>query len=261
MTTPTCLITASTGIGAETAKILASRGTHVFVMSRTESNLHTLAQEIRNAGGQCDYAVADVTRGDMVEAAVEQCLNITGRIDALFNVAGISGSKYCDGPIHACTESGWDKVMSINVKGMFLVCRAVLKQMLEQEPDSYGIRGSILNMSSVLGISPMPAHFVTHGYAASKGAIISMSRSMAGYYARHKIRVNVIAPGLTETPMAGRAVQNETICDAMKNKQPLTEGVMDTSSVAESAAFLLSHESRAITGDVLIVDGGWCVMG
>ena len=131
--------------------------------------------------------------------------------------------------------------------------------MLEQEINEAGLRGTILNTSSVLTFSPEPKYFASHAYAASKGAIISLSKSMAAYYAPHKIRVNVIAPGLIRTPMSKRAQENPAILEFMKTKQPLVEDLIDAEEVAKAALFLLSNESRHITGDVMKIDAGWSV--
>jgi NAD(P)-dependent dehydrogenase (short-subunit alcohol dehydrogenase family) len=114
-------------------------------------------------------------------------------------------------------------------------------------------------MASVLGFSPSPNHFATHAYAASKGAIIGLSKAMAAYYAPLKIRVNVIAPGLVRTPMSARAQQNADIVRLMKTKQPLVEDFIAAEDVARAAMFLLSDDANVITGDVLTVDAGWCV--
>jgi NAD(P)-dependent dehydrogenase (short-subunit alcohol dehydrogenase family) len=116
-------------------------------------------------------------------------------------------------------------------------------------------------MASVLGFSPEPQFFATHAYAASKGAILGLSRSMASYYAPHKIRVNVIAPSLIRTPMSRRAQENPAIRERMKTKQPLREDLIEAEEVARAALFLLGDDSRFITGDVLTVDAGWTVSG
>ena len=131
--------------------------------------------------------------------------------------------------------------------------------MLQQEINEAGLRGTILNTSSVLTFSPEPKYFASHAYAASKGAIISLSKSMAAYYALHKIRVNVIAPGLIRTPMSKRAQENPAILEFMKTKQPLVKDLIDAEEVAKAALFLLSNESRHITGDVMKIDAGWSV--
>jgi NAD(P)-dependent dehydrogenase (short-subunit alcohol dehydrogenase family) len=253
------LITGSTGIGGATARLAASAGVQVFVVSRTEEHCRVLAEEIAGRGGRIAFHAADLTDSAAVEAAVLSCVAEFGRIDALFNVAGISGRRFGDGPIHECTEEGWDTTLDTNVKSMFLMCRAVIRQMLPQPLDTNGLRGTILNMASVLGFSPERRFFATHAYAASKGAIIGMSRSMASYYAPHKIRVNVIAPSLIRTPMSRRAQENPEILELMKTKQPLCEELIEAEDVARAALFLLSDAARVITGDVLTVDAGWTV--
>lgn len=253
-----CLITGSTGIAAATALRAKDEGARVFVVSRTEDNCRALAERLGSAGG---YAVADLTDEAAVEAAVEACVKAWGRVDALFNVAGISGRRFGDGPLHECTAAGWDTTLEANAKSMFLVCRAVVRRMLEQPLSAAGLRGSVLNMASVLGFAPQRDFFATHAYAASKGAILALSRSMAAYYAPRKIRVNAIAPALVRTPMSARAQQDEAILDLMRTKQPLCEDLMEAEDVADAAVFLMSDAARRITGDVLTVDAGWCVSG
>jgi NAD(P)-dependent dehydrogenase (short-subunit alcohol dehydrogenase family) len=115
-------------------------------------------------------------------------------------------------------------------------------------------------MASILGLHPEPRHFDTVAYAASKGAIISMSRSMAASYAGHKIRVNAVAPALVRTPMSERASQDHVIRDFMKLKQPLTEDVIPVEDVASACLYLLTDASCAITGQVLSIDAGWSIV-
>lgn len=249
-----CLITGSTGIGAATARLATREGASVFVASRDEESCRALAAEIG-----CSFHVADLTHAGEVTEAVQCCLAERNRIDVLFNVAGISGRKFGDGPIHECTEEGWDLTMETNVKSMFLVCRAVVRQLLDQPVSENGLRGSILNMSSVLAFSPEPKFFSTHAYAASKSAIIGLTQAMASYYAPEKIRVNAIAPALTRTPMSQRAQQNHELLEFIKIKQPLSEDLIEADDVAHAAVFLLSDESRNITGEVISIDAGWRV--
>lgn len=258
---PVYLITGSTGIAAATAKLAVQAGISVFFTSRTAANCQQLFDELQAAGGECDFLPAELTDPEAVTAVVQACVVRYGRIDALFNVAGISGRRFGDGPLHECTVAGWDITLDTNVKSQFLMCRAVLNQLLAQGVGENGSRGSMLNMASVLGFSPEAKHFATHAYAASKGAIIGLSKSMAAYYAPHKIRVNVIAPALIRTPMSARAQQNPVILDYMKIKQPLAEDLIDADEVAKAALFLLGDQARYITGDVLTVDGGWTVSG
>lgn len=253
------LITGATGIAAATARLAAQAGASLFIVSLQESDCAILANEINALGGRCEFYVGDLVQAATASNAVQSCLKHFDRIDALFNVAGISGRQFGDGPIHECTEAGWDVTMDTNAKTTFLMCREVVQQMLQQDVSAAGLRGTILNMASVLAFAPEPKHFAAHAYAASKGAIISLSKAMAAYYAPHKIRVNAIAPGLIRTPMSQRAQHNPAIVEFMKTKQPFAEDLLDAEEVAKAALFLLGNDSRHITGEVMTVDGGWRV--
>lgn len=255
------LISGSTGIAARTAILAAREGAIIFIVSRTERSCRDLAGEITAEGGECEFLAADLTLAESAEKAVGATVGAFGRIDALYNVAGISGRKFGDGPAHECTQGGWDTTLDTNAKSMFFMCGAAIRQMLGQDPAADGQRGCILNMASVLGFAPSPRFFSTHAYAASKGAILGMTKSMAAFYASDKIRINAIAPALIRTPMSARAQENPEILELMKMKQPLAEDLIDADDVAAASLFLLGSQSRMITGDVLNVDGGWCVSG
>ena len=257
----TLLVTGTTGIAAETVRLATSRGARVGVVGLEAASGSALAREVDDAGGECLFFEADVTDPVRVAAVVESCAAELGRLDALFNVVGISGRRFGDGPLHECTEEGWDRTFESNAKSMFLMCREGLRRMLAQEPDGDGLRGAILNMASVLAFSPAAPLFATHAYAASKGAVIAMSRSAAAYYAPHGIRINVIAPGLVRTPMSRRAQESPETLDYVRRKQPLVNDLLDARDVAATALFLLGSEARTITGQVLPVDGGWTVSG
>ncbi len=259
MTVRNTLITGSTGMAASAARAIIAQGGRAFVVSRTAEHAETLAAEIEAAGDSLPFAVADLTREDEVERAVGAAIAALGRIDAAYNVAGISGRRFGDGPVHEATLDGWQTVIGGNVTTLFLVCRAVVRQMLTQEPDAGGERGAILNMSSALARHPAPEHFGTHAYAASKGAIESLTRSMAATYASHGIRVNAIAPALVATPMSRRAQDDPAVRDFLRAKQPLARGPIDTDDVTPTAIHLLGPGARMITGQVIDVDGGWSV--
>jgi NAD(P)-dependent dehydrogenase (short-subunit alcohol dehydrogenase family) len=244
------LITGATGIAEATAIAAAGQGDSVFVISREESDCRDLCARLPDSG----YYAADLRDERAAEEAFSACLRKFNGIDALFNVAGISGRKFGDGPLHQCSAEGWDATLNSNVRSMFLLSRSALRYWLET-----GRPGTILNVASVLAFSPQAQHFATHAYAASKGAIISMSRAMAAYYAPHKIRVNVIAPGLVRTPMSARAQSDEAVLDFISRKQPLSEGMLDPADVAGTALFLLGEHSRHMTGQVVGIDGGWAV--
>src|SRR5262249_47081880 len=175
-------------------------------------------------------------------------------LDVLFHVAGGSGRKQGDGALHDCTDSGWDETLRENLTTTFLTNRAAIRHWLRQRQP-----GVILNMASVLAWSPSPQYFDTCTYAAAKGGVTALSRAAAARYAGDGIRVNVLAPGLIDTPMATRATSDPAIVAYLQAKQPLAAGPGKPEDVAEAAVFLCSDEARLITGAVLPVDGGWCV--
>jgi NAD(P)-dependent dehydrogenase (short-subunit alcohol dehydrogenase family) len=254
-----CLITGSTGIAAATARLAIREGARVFISSNSPESCSALIDQLSADGGSSDYLVADLALAASAERVLERCLSRFSRVDALFNVAGISGRKYGDGPVHECSDEAWDITLATNAKSMFMLSRALIGHWLARPEGDGSVRGTILNMASVLALSPESRHFSTHAYAASKGAIIALSKAMASYYAPFKIRVNAIAPGLVRTPMSVRAQEDDRILDSMKTKQPICQGLIEPESVARAAIFLLSDDSGAITGDVLTVDAGWSV--
>lgn len=240
------MITGASGIGAATARLAAVYGAKVFVCGLEEADCRQLAAEC--GGG---YHRGDLSVPAEAEKAVARCITELGPIDALFNVAGASGRKYGDGPLHLISEHGWERTLDVNLKTMFLVSRSVLRRMVVREG------GAILNMASVTAYAPEPKHFATHAYAAAKGAVISMTKAMASYYAPHHIRVNAIAPGLVKTPMSLRAQTDENILAQMRLKQPLAGTLLEPDEIARAAVFLLGPGAGMITGQVLGVDAGW----
>jgi NAD(P)-dependent dehydrogenase (short-subunit alcohol dehydrogenase family) len=255
----TVLVTGSTGMAASAARAIAVEGGAVFLVSRTQAHLATLGEAIRSAGGRCAWQTTDLREEDQVEAAFDGCLAAFGRLDGVYGVAGISGRRFGDGPIHEATFEGWQTVLTANATSQFLVARAAVRRMLAREPDATGHRGSILLMSSTIATRPAPQFFATHAYAASKGAIEALTRSLAAYYAPHGIRVNAIAPSLIATPMSRRAQDDPEILAYLAHKQPLAGGPIDAEEVTATALHLLSDDARMITGQVIAVDGGWTV--
>jgi NAD(P)-dependent dehydrogenase (short-subunit alcohol dehydrogenase family) len=243
------LITGSSGIAAATARMWAADNP-VFIVGINKEECRSLAADCREAG----LAVADVRDESAIRDAVAACLKRFGKIDALFNVVGISARSQGDGPLHECKSAAWDLVMDVNAKGAFLLCREVLGVWTKNAQS-----GAILNCGSVLARHPQREHFATVGYAASKGAIEAMSMAAAAYYAPSGIRINVIAPGLVRTPMSARAQANPAIAEFMIHKQPITKDLLSAEDVAKTACFLLRRDSSPITGQIITVDGGWTV--
>ncbi|MGA2413358.1 MAG: SDR family oxidoreductase [Candidatus Sulfotelmatobacter sp.] len=243
------LVTGSSGIAAATARLWGANHS-VFVVGVKEEDCRALATELPNA----DFKAADVRDEKAVRESVAACVQKFGKIDALFNVAGISARAQGDGPVHECSSEAWDTVMEVNAKGTFLMCREVLRHWTR-----HSRKGAILNCGSVLARHPERERFATVGYAASKGAIEAMTISAAAYYAPAGIRLNVIAPGLVATPMSARAQNDASLRDYMTHKQPLTHGLLAPDDIAKTACFLLQKDSSPITGQVIAVDGGWAV--
>jgi NAD(P)-dependent dehydrogenase (short-subunit alcohol dehydrogenase family) len=254
------LITGSTGIAAATAVRCAAEGASVFVVSRSPDHARALAERLVRVGAAVGWVAADLADAAAADGAVRAAVQRFGRLDGAFAVAGGSGRRFGDGPIHELTPEGWDRTIELNLRSQAMTCRAVVRQMLSQEANDSGTRGSILLMGSVTATDPSPEMFATHAYAAAKGATNALMTTMAATYASERIRVNAVAPSLTDTPMATRAAADPAIRAYAARKQPLAGEMLDAEDVAHAAVYFLSDESRAVTGQLLKVDGGWSVV-
>jgi len=255
-----CLIVGGTsGIGLASARRFLEEGARVVVTGLTEESTNEALETLGPLGLVVGFS-ADVAQASSLNRAFEEAVDaLGGRLDVLFHVAGISGRRFGDGPLHECTEQGWDAVLGANAKGLFLSNQLAVRQMLGQELDARGLRGTVLNLGSVLGWSPSPGWFGTYAYAASKGAVKAMTLASAARYATDRIRFNLLAPGLIDTPMATRAVNQPEIRQYLAAKQPIVGGPGSPLDCAEAALYLCEPASRFVTGHVLTVDGGWCV--
>ena len=240
----------TSGIGLSAAVSCVREGARVAVTGRDPKKIEQ-AQAALGRGAwvfQCDARESQDTT-DVVAEVVSKW----GSLDGLYHVAGGSGRSMGDGPLHQITDEGWEETLRLNLNSVFYSNRAAVRQFLSQ-----GGGGCIVNMASVLGFSPSPTYFSTHTYATAKAAIIGLSTATASYYAPQNIRINVIAPGLVETPMARRAADDAEIQGFIRTKQPLDGGRMAVPTDYDGAAlFLLSDESAFMTGQTLVVDGGW----
>ena len=246
------VIGGTTGLGLSAAKSFVENGANVVVVGRNNQS----AIEAKTILGDCSEALAgDAVNPETAISAIELCIQKFGSFDGLYHVAGGSGRKLGDGPLHELSLDGWNKTLELNLTSLMLSNQAAVRQFLKQKTS-----GSILNIGSVLGYSPSPEYFSTHAYAAAKSAVIGFSKSIAAFYAKNNVRINVIAPALVETPMAKRASEDEVIQSFIKTKQPLDGGRIGISSDLDGmAVYFMSDQSKFTTGQIIAVDGGWTV--
>lgn len=246
------IIGGTTGMGLSAARSFIREGARIVVVGRNEQSVHAAGVEL----GEAAIAFsADATQTDTAVKAIQLCLEQYGGFDGLYHVAGGSGRNMGDGPLHELSLEGWNWTLHMNLTALMLSNQAAVRAFLALKKG-----GTILNMGSVLGFSPSPRFFSTHGYAAAKSAIIGFSKSIAAYYAKNDIRVNVIAPALVETPMAQRAANNPEILDFIQTKQPLDGGRIGRPEDCDGLAlYFMSDQSKFTTGQVVAVDGGWSV--
>lgn len=249
------IVGGSTGLGFSAARALVKGGARVAICGRSSDRLEVALEELGNESA-CGL-VGDATDSETAPALIALLGERFGNLDGLYHVAGGSGRSRGDGPLHEMSDEGWRYTADLNLESLIWSNRAAVRQFLDQ-----GSGGAILNMGSVLGFSPSPTFFASHAYAATKSAVIGFSRSIAAYYAKDDIRVNVVAPALVETPMSERAQQDDEIMAFVASKQPLDGGRIGVpEDLDEAVVFLLGSGSRFVTGQVLSVDGGWSVTG
>ncbi|WP_461205117.1 3-oxoacyl-[acyl-carrier-protein] reductase [Clostridium sp. DL1XJH146] len=231
---------AGRGIGAETARKFAKEGAKVVVCDINENDVNVMVKEIEALGGEALGLAVNVTDREAVEKMIEDIKDKFGKIDILVNNAGITA----DAQLVKMKEEDWDKVIAVNLKGVFNCSQAAAKAMAEQGS------GVILNASSVVGLY---GNFGQTNYAATKWGVIGMTKSWAKELGRKGIRVNAVAPGFILTPMTEK--MPEKVLDSMKSKSPFKRLGMPE-DIANAYAFLASDEASFITGTVLSVDGG-----
>ena len=235
------IVTGSTrGIGFETAKAFCEEGYKVVISGTKEEGLNKAKAELESLGYEVVGCVANVSKSEDTKLLVDTALNNFGRVDVLVNNAGVTK----DGLLLRMTEEDWDTVLNINLKGTFLMSKAVLKAMLKQK------KGVIINIASVVGLIGNPGQA---NYVASKAGIIGFTKTFAKEYGKKGIRSNAIAPGFIDTEMTAKLP--EDIKSQMLLQIPM--GLFGKpKDVANLAVFLASEKASYITGQVITVDGG-----
>lgn len=242
------------GIAKATAKAYVKEGAKVAIIELNREAGATAEREIREAGGDALFVETDVTQDESVRRAVDATVARFGRLDVLFNCAG--GSLQEDVPVHEMDLDVWHRTIALNLLHPFLTCRHAIPHMMKAGG------GSIINVTSHLGLmgSMKPA------YAATKGGIISFTKTLAAQYAQHGIRANAIAPGSIRTERQIKRYENKDFMLAEKPSAaarermafqklyPFSKG--DPEDIASIAVFLASDESRMLTGTTIAADGG-----
>ncbi len=242
------LITGSaSGIGKGSALLFAQEGATVIVNDLDMVKGEATVKEITQAGGKAVFIQADVTDPGSVQAMVTEIIEQFGQVDVLFNNAGISGV----GALHEVEPDVWDRVMNVNIRGVYLPSKYVLPHMMERKS------GSIINMSSCvaeIGLAKRAS------YSATKGAVLALTKSMQVDYAPYHIRVNALLPGTILTPFVENYLKNsyedpDTAIGSIKKRQ-LSGELGRPEDVAFAALFLASDESKFMMGSPLYIDGG-----
>ena len=235
----TVITGAGSGIGKETALLFAKEGAKVVVADVNEKAGEETVVEIKK-NGEGFFVKLDVSNREQSKQMVKTALEKYGRIDILINNAGIVQDAF----VSKMTEEQWDKVININLKGVFNCTQAVVEVMMNQGS------GVIINTSSIVGLNGNVGQV---NYAATKAGLIGMTKTMAKELGRKGIRVNAVAPGFITTPMTSNVP--EKILEMMKEKTPLRR-LGEAKDVAYAYLYLASDEARFVTGAVLCVDGG-----
>lgn len=235
----------SGGIGRATALAFAREGARVAVVDVAIPAGEETVQMIRSSGGEAIFIKTDVTRWEEVKAMADRTFEAFGRLDCALNNAGINADIVS---VSRCTEESWDRMIDINLKGVFLCMKYEIPRMLK----SGG--GSIVNTASVMGLVGEPGH---PAYAASKHGVVGLSKSAAIFYAQAGIRINAVCPGAVRTPMVDRVLaEHPELEQAMDSLAPMNR-MAEADEVARAVIFLCSDDASYITGHPLAVDGGW----
>lgn len=234
-----------TGIGAGIAHMFAREGAQVVVCGRREDPLKKVVDEIDRSGGEAIYCVADISSQEQIREMIETVTMKFGSIDILVNNAGV----FIPDDVTSTSEQEWDRVMDIDAKGVYLMSKAVLPDMIKKGT------GKIVNIASIAGLIGFEK---SAAYCAAKGAVVNLTREMALDYAPKGICVNAIAPGVIDTDMTKAFLSNEQAKQGFLSKTPVGR-VGTPEDIAHGAVYLASDESNFVVGQTLVIDGGWTI--
>jgi 3-oxoacyl-[acyl-carrier protein] reductase len=243
---------AATGIGRAAALLFAAAGARLALADNRKAELDATVADVTKAGGTAVSVVADLARPEDCTAVVEAAVRAHKRLDIVFNNAGV-GTMVVGGTVETISLEHWDLAQDVNVRAMYLVSRAAVPHLRAAGG------GAIVNTASVsafVGRAERP----THAYAASKGAVISLTRAMAVSFGRDKIRVNAICPGLIRTRLT-RDISENAEKKAAKNEGIPIGRIGEPEDIARCALFLASDDASFISGTHIVVDGGALAQG
>lgn len=238
---------AATGIGRATAILFARAGARLTVAdTRTDELARTVAQ-VKDAGGEAGAVTADLARPEDCAKVVEAAIETAGRLDVVFNNAGV-GTMVVGGTVETIELDKWDLALDVNVRAMYLVSRAAIPALRRTGG------GSIINTASVSAFRGSASR-PSHAYAASKGAVLALTRAMAASYGRDRIRVNAICPGTIRTRLTADIIERVER-EAAEGRQIPLGRVGEPEDIARCALFLASDDASWISGTEIVVDGG-----
>lgn len=236
-------------IGTAMCMQLAANGAKVVVAGRTMKTLQATVDAVKAAGGEATAVICDVSKAESANNLIAETVRIYGRLDCMVNNAGINGGPEFRKPVHQYDDGLWDRIVSIDLNGVYYCSKAAAKQMIAQ-----GEGGSIINIGSIVGVTPLRLQC---SFTAAKAAVFNLSKTMALELAPYGIRVNSIAPG---------SVMNEGVKELFYNDKAKADAIMshfpvghpgEPDDIAAATCYLASDDAKFAVGMVMTVDGGW----
>lgn len=236
-------------IGSAMCMQLAANGAKVVVAGRTMKTLQATVDAVKAAGGEATAVICDVSKAESANNLIAEAVRIYGRLDCMVNNAGINGGPEFRKPIHEYDDGLWDRIVSIDLNGVYYCSKAAARQLISQ-----GEGGSIINIGSIVGLTPLRLQCA---FTAAKAGVFNLTRTMALELAPYGIRVNGIAPG---------SVMNEGVKELFYNDQAKSAAIMshfpighpgEPEDIAAATCFLASEDAKFMVGAIMTVDGGW----